>query len=237
MFYAVGDGDGKLEIIRGVGTQCGGSSSPRPTFSIYDETYSKVFTSPELSQNIDSRVYLITGELLPRGGEEIAVGTWSNVQSYPGNIKIFQYNGSTYEEVWSEELGASDEDVYHLKISDLDKDGKNELFVSTTYGLRVYATAVDTDGDGYTSDVDCNDNDPAINPDATEICDGKDNNCDGAIDEGFSLNDYYYDADADGYGNPAVSIQACAQPLGYVTNNLDCNDINSAINPSATEIR
>lgn len=46
----------------------------------------------------------------------------------------------------------------------------------------------DADGDGY-QDVscggsDCNDGDAAVNPGATELCDGIDNNCDGVIDEG-----------------------------------------------------
>jgi hypothetical protein len=50
---------------------------------------------------------------------------------------------------------------------------------------------LDADGDGYTAvgacsgtKDDCNDNDASINPGADEICgDGKDNNCNGIIDE------------------------------------------------------
>jgi hypothetical protein len=50
---------------------------------------------------------------------------------------------------------------------------------------------LDRDGDGYYGSVnclqgdDCNDNDPTINPSASEVCgDKQDNNCDGKIDEG-----------------------------------------------------
>ncbi|MBK7735036.1 MAG: putative metal-binding motif-containing protein [Chitinophagaceae bacterium] len=38
---------------------------------------------------------------------------------------------------------------------------------------------------------------PAINPGATEVCDGLDNNCDGQIDEGVKTT-FYADADGDG---------------------------------------
>ncbi|MDL1952872.1 hypothetical protein FBR07_01650 [Candidatus Uhrbacteria bacterium UHB] len=33
---------------------------------------------------------------------------------------------------------------------------------------------------------DCNDNDPSVHPTAGELCDGKDNNCNGSVDEGCS---------------------------------------------------
>jgi hypothetical protein len=43
---------------------------------------------------------------------------------------------------------------------------------------------VDEDGDGFSGEEDCDDNDAAVNPDAEELCDGLDNNCDGEADEG-----------------------------------------------------
>lgn len=46
----------------------------------------------------------------------------------------------------------------------------------------------DLDGDGYDAPAcsgrDCNDSLKAVSPDATEVCDGADNNCAGGIDEG-----------------------------------------------------
>jgi len=44
----------------------------------------------------------------------------------------------------------------------------------------------DQDGDGYTGDDDCDENDPQKNIAAAEICDGLDNNCNGSSDEVFT---------------------------------------------------
>jgi hypothetical protein len=90
---------------------------------------------------------------------------------------------------------------------------------------------------GYVLDnTDCDDTDANVNPGATELCDGIDNNCDDEIDEGFTFLDYYADNDMDGFGNPDGLINACEQPAGYVLDNTDCNDTNPEINPSAEEI-
>jgi hypothetical protein len=100
----------------------------------------------------------------------------------------------------------------------------------------------DTPLAGYvTNNLDCDDSDPTINPDAGEICDGLDNNCSGLIDgEDPELADglaYFPDADGDGFGDAnAEPIQSCEPIEGYVTNNLDCDDTNPAVNPNALEI-
>ena len=65
-----------------------------------------------------------------------------------------------------------------------------------------------------------------------EICDGKDNDCDGQIDEEVKLT-FYRDQDGDGYGDPNIQIQACSQPPGYVNNSDDCDDADPNQKPGA----
>ena len=67
-----------------------------------------------------------------------------------------------------------------LYLSDVDADG----FGSMARGGGIEACSLPA---GYSSNSqDCDDNDVNNFPDNTEIPDGKDNNCDGAIDEGFA---------------------------------------------------
>ena len=75
----------------------------------------------------------------------------------------------------------------------------------------------DGDGDGWAFELDCNDTSPLINPGATEICNGIDDDCNGSID-GIDVCDPN-DPDTDGDGIPDTSDNC---PLTY---NPDQSDI------------
>ena len=66
--------------------------------------------------------------------------------------------------------------------------------------------------------------DAAPTPDADDAC------------QGAPVQDWYLDADDDGYGDPAVSVQSCEPVPDHVTNNEDCNDGLTAVNPEGVEI-
>ena len=92
----------------------------------------------------------------------------------------------------------------------------------------------DLDADGYDSTEDCDDEDPLISPNAEEICDEVDNNCDPQIDEGVQ-NTYYLDFDTDGFGDASNTLMACNPIEGYVLNGDDCNDADTQAFPNAVE--
>ena len=96
----------------------------------------------------------------------------------------------------------------------------------------------DGDGDGYGLPCDCDDNDPTVNPDADEYCNGIDDDCDGYTDDYTSIDaqTFWVDADGDGHGDVySPSVDACEAPVGHVTRAGDCNDADVAINPDAPE--
>jgi hypothetical protein len=93
-----------------------------------------------------------------------------------------------------------------------------------------------TVGCGVNDDTDCNDNlltyedldgDTYGNPNAYAACGVTNtNDCDdtdAGVGAGTMLV-FYADMDGDGYGDPWNIAMACSVPLGYVTNNDDCDD-------------
>ena len=88
-------------------------------------------------------------------------------------------------------------------------------------GSNDLADPIDADGDGFPIEADCDDADRAVYPGAPERCDGRDQDCDGIIDEGFDL-------DGDGWN---TGLDAGCAALGPT----DCDDGDDSVNPAAVE--
>jgi hypothetical protein len=96
--------------------------------------------------------------------------------------------------------------------------------------------ARDEDGDGYAVGEDCDDGDAAVHPAAEERCDGRDDDCDGSIDEeAVDARTLYLDRDGDGYGG-GEGESTCLSWPGWVEQTGDCDDSDPAVNPSAQEV-
>jgi len=98
----------------------------------------------------------------------------------------------------------------------------------------------DEDGDGFAACEDCDDLLAGVNPDAAEVCDGLDNDCNGFVDsDDPNLTDgisWYADVDGDGYGADHFVVEACAQPDGYTATADDCDDLDASSYPGAAEV-
>jgi len=116
-----------------------------------------------------------------------------------------------------------------------------ELQESRVEPLIVTLEAPDTDGDGYmptaSGGTDCDDGNGEIRPSAAEVCDTRDNDCDGSTNEGVGPN-WYPDNDGDTFGDKSATPRvSCDEPPGiipYVQNNSDCQDSNATIFPRAS---
>ncbi len=113
--------------------------------------------------------------------------------------------------------------VFQNWYLDNDDDGFGDVNASATYDCQAPS------GASYvTNNTDCDDSSTGfgINPSATEVCDGIDNNCAGGVDEGFADFDGdtsadCVDLDDDDDGDPDTT---------------DCDDNNAAVSTLATEV-
>ncbi|MFT5680896.1 MAG: hypothetical protein ACI8RZ_001802 [Myxococcota bacterium] len=95
----------------------------------------------------------------------------------------------------------------------------------------------DVDGDGFAAEDDCDDTDADINPDADEVCDSIDNNCDGTIDtDAVDRSTFYTDSDGDGFGDEQAPEITCSLEAGYVDNTDDCDDTDAEVSPDGEEV-
>jgi hypothetical protein len=132
----------------------------------------------------------------------------------------------------------------------LDDDCNGIIDDNPVDGTRYYR---DADGDGFgdpgnsvvacsqpsgyvTNNLDCNDANPNIRPGAFDICNGIDDNCNGAIDEDDPPSTWFRDVDGDGFGNPSATVVACTAPAGHVAVGGDCDDSRDFVYPGAPEL-
>ena len=122
--------------------------------------------------------------------------------------------------------GTVDEGVMTTFFRDADIDG---------YGDASNTIQACSSPNGYvTSAGDCDDTRGTVYPGASESCNSRDDNCDGAVDEGVQTT-FYRDVDGDGYGDLLNTTTACSSPAGYLLTAGDCDDTRTHIYPDAVE--
>ncbi|MCB9281239.1 MAG: hypothetical protein H6562_20300 [Lewinellaceae bacterium] len=234
VWYKDSDNDGYGDAFSGPITQCARPIGYKLAFELValntdcDDNYNSVHPgAPEICDGLDNNCNNMTDEGVGAtyyrdqdgdgyGNPAMGLQACSPPQGYVSNNSDCN-DGSPLEkpgQVWYKD---SDNDGYAATgaatITQCQRPG----------GYKAQSELTATTGD-------CNDNNGAIHPGASEVCDGVDNNCNNAIDEGV-LGTYYRDQDEDGFGDPAVSQQSCSPPPGYVTDNTDCNDNNPSEKP------
>jgi hypothetical protein len=159
------------------------------------------------------------------------------------DTEIFTYPGA------NEVCDGSDNDCDTLV------DGFDDSLDETTADLFYRDEDGDTFGDedveavacarppGFVSDdTDCDDQDVDVNPDATEVCDSVDNDCDRAVDDQdpdvdpLSALLWYEDFDGDSFGDTARSRRSCVRPQFYDATGGDCDDTDEFAYPGAPEV-
>ena len=122
--------------------------------------------------------------------------------------------------------------LYNPGATESDCDDPND------YNCDGSAGSADGDADGFAACEECDDANGAINPDADEVCNGLDDDCDGTVDlDAIDAQTWYADADQDGYIDPDESVTACDPPVGYIAAaEADCDDFDAPSHPGGDDL-
>jgi hypothetical protein len=154
-------------------------------------------------------------------------GWWAGSDCDDNNVNAFPGAAEVCDGVDNDCDGSVDEDLNVTYYTDVDGDGFG------VDGTEVIGTCDQPPGTAIQGG-DCDDADDTVFPNAPELCDGIDNDCNGESDDNAGTL-FYTDADGDGYGDDATAVFSCAPIPGAVTVGGDCNDANNAINPGAAD--
>ena len=93
----------------------------------------------------------------------------------------------------------------------------------------------DRDGDGFPRDQDCDDDAADVHPGAEELCNRRDDDCDGVVDEDAG-EAWGLDEDGDGVAGGATQVRSCGSPgEGWTKGVDDCDDSQPSVHPGAPE--
>ena len=133
----------------------------------------------------------------------------TDAERYPGNAEICDTEGHD-----------EDCDLNTVGALDRDRDG----FIDA----RCF-------NEGGAAGTDCNDLEVTVSPVAPETCNGRDDDCDGDVDEGVTLAGFV-DADADGRGDDGAELNACPGAARFALIGADCDDADLSVQPVQNEI-
>jgi hypothetical protein len=151
----------------------------------------------------------------------------SNASKFPGNDEICDHLDNDCDGVTDGQNSVG----CHVYYYDYDRDGFGQSGTQRCL----------CEPDGYYDaevDGDCNDASMSVNPDATEVCDGVDNDCDGVADpdDTVGCTVMYKDEDADLWGAEPAICMCVARGVYSLTSGGDCDDTDTNINPNGIEI-
>ena len=203
---------GAEEICDGIDNNCDGQVDEEVQTLYYEDGDEDGFGNPEQS---------VLACSVPEGYVP------SSNDCDDSNANVFIGNNEECDGLDNNCDGEIDEGVGDIFYADIDADGYGDannfqLFCELPAGF-------------VQNDQDCDDTNDTVYPDAPELCDGLDNNCDLVSDDGVTLT-LYLDEDGDGFGTDSTAIESCTVLENYVSQGGDCDDINSLIFPGASEV-